>query len=118
MLHIHARCGIFAQVKAVIWMGGSRESLRQSPETVQAAMGFELYRVQCGLEPNDWKPMTSIGTGVKEIRVRDAAGIFRMIYLAMRPEGVYVLHCFQKKTRQTSRSDVELATTRFKAIAR
>ena len=74
--------------------------------------------VQCGLDPKNRKPMTSVGTGVEEIRVRDAAGIFRMIYLATRPEGVYVLHCFQKKTRQTSRSDVELATKRFKAISK
>ncbi len=62
--------------------------------------------------------MTSVGTGVKEIRVRDEAGIFRMIYLATRPEGAYVLHCFQKKTPQTSRSDLELAMKRFKSIAR
>jgi phage-related protein len=94
-------------------MGGSREDLREFPETVQDSLGFELYRVQCGLEPKDSKPMT-----VKEIRVRDEAGIFRMIYLATRPEGVYVLHCFQKKTQQTSRSDLELAKKRFKAIAR
>ena len=62
--------------------------------------------------------MTSVGTGVKEIRVRDDAGIFRMIYLATRPEGVYVLHCLQKKTQRTSRSDVELAPKRFKSITR
>jgi phage-related protein len=82
------------------------------------SLGFELYRVQCGLDPKDWKPMNSVGPGVKEIRVRDAAGIFRMIYLATRPEGVYVLHCFQKKTQRTSRSDLDLATKRFKSIAR
>lgn len=92
--------------------------MRQFPETVQDSLGFELFRVQCELEPKNWKPMTSIGAGVKEIRVRDQAGIFRMIYLATRPEGVYVLHCFQKKTQQTSRSDLELAVKRFKAIAR
>ena len=62
--------------------------------------------------------MTGIGTGVKEIRLRDEAGIFRMIYLATRPEGVYVLHCFQKKSQRTSRSDLDLVTKRFKAIAR
>ena len=62
--------------------------------------------------------MTSIGTGVKEIRVRDEAGVLRVIYLATRPEGVYVLHCFQKKTQRTSSSDLELATKRFKSIAR
>jgi len=62
--------------------------------------------------------MPGIGTGVKEIRVRDEAGIFRMIYLATRPEGVYVLHCFQKKSQRTNRSDLDLAMKRFKAIAR
>ena len=99
-------------------MGSSREDLREFPEAVQDSVGFELYRVQCGLEPRDWKSLTSIGSGVKEIRVRDETGIFRVIYLATRPEGVYVLHCFQKKTQRTSRSDLELATKRFKAIAR
>ena len=79
-------------------------------------MGYELLRVQSGLEPEDCKPMTSVGSGVKEIRVRDKAGIFRMIYLATRPEGVYVLHCFQKKAQKTSRPDLELAAKRFKAI--
>ena len=99
-------------------MGSSREDLREFPEAVQDSVGFELYRVQCGLEPRDWKSLTSIGSGVKEIRVRDETGIFRVIYLATRPEGVYVLHCFQKKTQRTSRSDVELATKRFKSITR
>jgi phage-related protein len=99
-------------------MGASREDLRAFPETVQDSLGFELYRVQCGLEPKDWKPMTTVGAGVKEIRVRDEAGVFRIIYLATRPEGVYVLHCFQKKTPQTSRLDLELAKKRFKSIAR
>jgi len=105
-------------MKAVIWMGTSKEALGQFPETAQDSLGYELYRVQCGLHPKDWKPMTSVGAGVREIRTRDEAGIFRMIYLATRSEGVYVLHCFQKKTSQTSRSDVELATKRFKAIPR
>ncbi len=120
MPHIACACEIEhnTSVKPVVWMGGSREDLREFPETVQDSLGFELYRVQCGLEPKDWKPMTSVGTGVKEIRVRDDAGIFRMIYLATRPEGVYVLHCLQKKTQRTSRSDVELATKRFKSITR
>jgi phage-related protein len=105
-------------VKPVIWMGSSREDLKDFPETAQDVAGFELYRVQCGFDPEDWKPMTTVGAGVREIRVRDQAGIFRMVYLATRPEGVYVLHCFQKKTQRTSRSDLGLAKKRFKAIAR
>lgn len=120
MPHIAYTCeiGNNTPVKPVVWMGGSREDLKEFPETVQDSLGFELYRVQCGLDPKDWKPMMSIATGVREVRVRDEAGIFRMIYLATRPEGVYVLHCFQKKTQRTGRSDVELATKRFKSIAR
>jgi phage-related protein len=105
-------------MKAVVWMGSSREDLKRFPETAQDSLGFELYRVQCGLDPKDWKPMASIGSGVREIRARDEAGIFRICYLATRPEGVYVLHCFQKKTSQTSRTDLELAVKRFKAVAR
>jgi len=62
--------------------------------------------------------MAVVGTGVEEIRVRDDVGAFRMVYLATRPEGVYVLHCLQKKTQKTSRSDRELAKKRLKAIAR
>lgn len=99
-------------------MGGTREELRDFPETAQNVVGFELYKVQCGFDPSDWKPMTTVGAGVREIRVRDEGGIFRVIYLATRPEGVYVLHCFQKKTQRTNRPDLELAKKRFKAIAR
>ena len=75
-------------VKPVVWMGSSREDLRGFPESVQDSLGFGLYRIQCGLEPTNWKPMSSVGAGVKEVRVRDEAGIFRMIYLATRPEGI------------------------------
>lgn len=56
--------------------------------------------------------------GVREIRVRDAAGIFRTIYLATRPEAIYVLHCFQKKTQRTEQHDIELARKRLKSISR
>lgn len=105
-------------MKTVIWMGSSRDELKQLPAAAQKALGFELYRVQCGYDPMDWKPMVSVGAGVREIRARDRVGTFRMIYLAIRPEGIFVLHCFQKKKPQTSRSDLELAKKRFKAIER
>lgn len=62
--------------------------------------------------------MSSIGAGVCEIRIRDEQGAFRVIYLATRPEGIYVLHAFQKKTRRTSERDLRLATERFKSIPR
>lgn len=75
-------------------------------------------RVQRGLEPSDWKPMPAVGAGVCELRIRDAAGAFRAIYLATRPEGVYVLHAFQKKTQKTSQRDLRIAQERFNAIKR
>jgi len=60
--------------------------------------------------------MKAVGAGVNEIRVRDATGAYRVVYLATRPEAVYVLHCFHKKTEKTSQHDIDLAKTRFKAI--
>jgi len=74
-------------------------------------------RVQRGLHPNDWKPMTGIGPGVREIRIRDDTGAFRVIYVASRAEGIYVLHAFQKKTQQTTRRDIDLAATRLRQIS-
>ena len=79
-------------------------------------VGYQLERVQRGEQPHDWKPMTTVGAGVREIRVHESDGAFRVIYLAA-SEGIYVLHCFQKKSEQTSWRD-ELAARRFKAISR
>lgn len=78
--------------------------------------GYQLDKVQNGIEPTDWKPMPSVGQGVKEIRIRDDAGAFRVIYVAKLAKAVYVLHCFQKKTEQTSSQDVELARKRYKEL--
>lgn len=60
--------------------------------------------------------MKTIGQGVKEIRIWDAAGTFRVIYVATLPNALYVLHCFRKTTNQTAQSDIDLASTRFKAL--
>jgi phage-related protein len=105
-------------MKVVIWMGSSKADLKAFPAAVIDDMGHQLFLLQCGLEPDNWKPMTTVGTGVREIRVKDAAGIFRTIYLATRPEAVYVLHCFQKKTQRTEQHDIELARKRLKSISR
>jgi phage-related protein len=102
-------------MKNAIFLGTSQADLRDFPEDARRDCGFQLSRVQAGLDPEDWKPMASIGSGVREIRVR-AGGAFRVIYLATRPEGVYVLHCFQKKTLKTNQLDIELARKRYKLI--
>jgi phage-related protein len=97
-------------------MGSSREDLRDFPREAQREIGYQLEHVREGLDPDDWKPMSIVGSGVREIRVRESSGAFRCIYLATRPEGIYVLHCFQKKTRKTSQQDLDLAGKRFKSI--
>jgi len=105
-------------MKAVLWLGSSRDDLRAFPEDARRQSGHQLYKVQQGEVPDDSKPMKAIGKGVREIRVAEESGSFRVMYLATRPEGVYVLHCFQKKTQKTSRQDLSLAKLRFKEIPR
>ncbi len=99
-------------------MGNSKADLKAFPAAIMDNMGHQLFLVQRGLDPDDWKPMTTIGTGVKEIRVRDDACVFRTVYLATRPEAVFVLHCFQKKTPQTSQRDIKLARKRLQDVLR
>ena len=102
--------------KPLHFIGSSLEDLRAFPDQARRDAGFNLNFVQRGLEPSDWKPMKTVGAGVKELRVCDRSGVFRVIYLATRPEAVYVLHCFQKKTRKTRRADIELAARRLRQI--
>ena len=66
-----------------------------------------------GLEPEDFKPMSDVGSGVQEIRIKDEAGIFRVLYVARFEDAVYVLHCFQKKTQRTTKGDLDLASKRY-----
>ncbi|MGB8694647.1 MAG: type II toxin-antitoxin system RelE/ParE family toxin [Steroidobacteraceae bacterium] len=103
-------------MKAVIWMGSSREDLRAFPADARRQAGYRLDKVQRGVEPEDWKPLDTIGQGVRELRIRESSGAFRVVYIATLPKGVYVLHCFQKKTQKTSRKDIRLAKLRFKAL--
>lgn len=84
-------------MKDVLWVGSSKADWDAFPQSVQNEAGYQLDKVQRGLEPGDWKPMPAVAAGVCELRIRDATGAFRAIYLATRPEGVYVLHAFQNK---------------------
>ena len=98
------------------FLGDSLDVLRAFPPSARQRAGYQLDRVERGLEPNDWKPMPAIGRGVKEVRVQAEAGAFRVIYFVLGQDAVYVLHCFQKKSRRTSRPDIELATRRYKDL--
>lgn len=102
--------------KPVEFVGSSLDDLRAFPLTARREAGYQLDQVQNGHEPDDWKPMNTVGKGVKEIRIRDAAGAFRIIYVAKFADAVYVLHCFQKKAEKTSKADVELAAKRYRDL--
>jgi len=102
-------------VKAVFWVGSSREDVQGFAKDARQRAGYELYRVQRGLDPSDWKPMPSIGPGVREIRVHTTLEN-RVIYVAKFEEGVYVLHAFEKKTRRTAKADIDLAGSRLRDV--
>ena len=100
-------------MKPVESVGGSLDDLRTFPVSTRRKLGYQLDRLQHGLEPEDWKPMTGLGAGVREIRVRDQSSAWRAIYIAKLTDAVYVLHCFQKKTQKTLKSDIDLARARL-----
>jgi phage-related protein len=105
-------------MKRLAFVASSRSDLKDFPDTARRKAGFQLERVQRGLDPEDWKPMTNVGAGVREIRIKEVSGAFRLIYVAAFAEAVFVLHAFQKKTQRTSMRDLDLATARYKELAR
>ncbi len=102
--------------KQIRWVGSAYDDLRTFPKDARKEAGFQLGKVQAGLDPADWKPFDDVGTGTREIRIRDASGVYRVMYLAKFEEAVYVLHCFQKKTQVTSKQDKAIAEMRYRAV--
>jgi phage-related protein len=103
-------------MKPLEFIGSSRDDLAAMPAGIRHDIGLELMRVQFGGELSDFKPMTSVGAGVYEIRVRDASGAYRAMYVAKFESAVYVLHAFQKKSQKTAKTDIELGKARYKLI--
>lgn len=101
--------------KPLLWLGSSLDDLRRFPKSVRAAFGLELMAVQLGKEPIDFKPITTIGRGAYEIRVR-LDGAWRVIYVAKKAGAVHILHAFKKTTQKTSQSDIDIARARYKLI--
>jgi phage-related protein/predicted XRE-type DNA-binding protein len=89
-------------MKPVRFLGNSLQRLRDFPVDARQDAGYQLDKVQRGLQPDDFKPMPTIGKGVEEIRIRDDSGIYRVIYTARFADAVFVLHAFEKKTQRTS----------------
>ncbi|WP_299845328.1 type II toxin-antitoxin system RelE/ParE family toxin [uncultured Jannaschia sp.] len=104
--------------KPVRFCGSALGDLRAFPAAARREAGHQIDQVQRGRNPDDWKPMKTVGPGVREIRVRDETGAFRVLYVATFEEAVYVLHCFPKKTRKTSKADLETGVRRLRALTR
>lgn len=103
--------------KPLVWIGDSRECVRAFDAVARRRVGFELWEIQQGNSPSDWKPMSPVGPGVRELRVRSLRA-YRVIYVATLPDAVYVLHAFEKQSRKAPKADVELARARFGALTR
>lgn len=103
-------------MKNVEFRGWSLSDLRDFPDPAKRETGYQIDRVQNGLDPNDWKPMETSGAGVKEIRVKDESGIYRVLYVAKFAETIYVLHCLKKTIPKTSKADKDLAAKRYKDL--
>ena len=101
--------------KPLVWLGSARRDIRAFPLDARRRSGFQLRKVQQGLDPDDWKPMASVGSGVREIRIQTEL-THRVFYLATFEEAVYVLHAFEKKRRKTPAHDVTLARDRYRAL--
>lgn len=102
-------------MKPLCFVGGSAGDLSAFPAEARRAAGFELWQVQRGLMPSDFKPMQSVGPGAYEVRIH-VLGEWRVIYVAKFRDSIYVLHAFQKKTQQTRKEDIELARKRYQQI--
>jgi phage-related protein len=107
--------------KPIDWRGSALRDIKNddifSPNARREA-GHQLSQVQAGLDPDNWKPFDVVGPGTKEIRINLDDGWFRVMYVAKFSEAVYVLHCFKKKTRTTSKQDKDVAIARYKAVIR
>lgn len=101
-------------LKPVAFLGDSLSRLKDFPDDARVEAGFQLSEVQHGRDPADWKPMKTVGVGVREIRVREASAAYRVIYLANLPDRVLVLHAFEKKTQKTPQRDIDLAARRLR----
>jgi phage-related protein len=104
-----------AQPKPLIWLGDSLDAIKEFSPDARREAGHQLGLVQEGTEPSDWKPMETVGAGVKEIRIR-VEKAYRVLYVAKFAEAVYVLHGFEKKTQRTPKADIDLGNKRYREL--
>ena len=102
----------------IIVLKACQRELQQFPEEIRGALADALARLDAGLTlamPLS-RPMSSIGSGVHELRLTDRSGLYRIVYALIERGSVYVLHAFKKKTQATPKKNLELAQKRLKEI--
>ena len=105
------------QAAEVHFEGDSLEVLSAIPSAVKQALGSALRQLQIGREPtSQTRSMSSIGSGVYELKEADERAWYRAIYLSKVGNTIYVLHCFEKERRKTDRRDIEVARQRLKRV--
>lgn len=99
-------------MKEVIWIGTTQRRLCRFEEPAKRSLAKQIWRLQNGEKPEDWRPMSTIGIGANEIRIH-YPGAYRVIYVASYPEGIYLIHAFQKKTKKTPSLEIDLARKNY-----
>jgi phage-related protein len=101
--------------KPLVWLESARRDIRAFPADARRRSGFQLRKVQQGLDPDDWKPMTIVGPGVREIRFQTELA-HRVFYIAMFEEARVRAACVREEARKTPAHDVRLARDRYRAL--
>jgi phage-related protein len=101
---------------AIAWEGDSKEVLSSFPDEAKQNLGFDLRLLQQGQQPTDYRPMTSIGPGVFELRDQDERAWYRLIYLSRVRDVIHVLHCFEKRSRETPIKEINVVRQRLKLV--
>ncbi len=102
-------------MKTVIFLASALDDLKKFSPVARREAGHQINQIQKGLEPDDWKTMSEVGLGVKEIRIH-VDNEYRVFYIAKLPEAIYILHAFVKKTEKTEKKDINLASKRLKEL--
>jgi phage-related protein len=100
----------------VVWEGDSLDVIRRFPSPARQDLGAELRRLQIGERPISSRPMPSIGLRVYELKEQDERAWYQVIYLAKVGNRIHVLHCFEKKSAKTGKSDLAVARSRLRRV--
>jgi phage-related protein len=106
-------------LKEIRWRGDSRKVAHHFPLGARVKLGKELTRIQMGLQPRDGKWLTELGQGIQEVRIAHSKEAYRVIYVAIFIEAVYVLHAFHKKSKtgkSTPQEELDLAARRYREL--